>query len=133
MFLSKPSWRGRTDVVTQAKAWTPTEATNGIRRFAGEKTLALTYKLHARERMAERGLIVGDVLYVLKNGFVHEEAAPATRVGYYKYCIESRTPNSGGRQVRLVVIPDERGPLIKIVTIMWVDEDATRAGSILGD
>ncbi len=72
--------------------------------------------------MAERGLIVSDVLYLLKNGFVYENAEPATRKGYYRYKMECRTPNSGSRRVRVVVIPEKRGCLLKLITIMWVDE-----------
>ena len=78
----------------------------------------LTYKLHARERLAERGLIQSDVLYALKNGFVYREAVAATREGYHRYLIESSTPNSGGRNVGVVTIPDQRGRLLKLITVM---------------
>jgi len=58
------------------------------------------------KRLAERGIFVSDVLYVLKHGFVYLDGVPALQQGRFKYEIESRTPNSGGRKVRLVVIPD---------------------------
>lgn len=82
--------------------------------------------------MAERDLIVGDVLYVLKNGFVRMEPEPATREGFMRYAMETRTPNSNSREVRVVAIPDRAQCWIKIVSVMWVDETSTRAGSIIG-
>jgi hypothetical protein len=61
-------------------------------------------------------------LYALKNGFVYEEPELSTRPGYFRYAVESKTPNSGSRRVRVIVIPDKKGCLLKIVTVMWVDE-----------
>lgn len=95
--------------------------------------MSISYKKHAQERLAERGLIVSDVLYVLKNGFVYLECEPSTRPGYNKYCMECRSPNSGGRSVRVVVIPDKKRCELKIISVMWVDEVATRAGTIVSE
>lgn len=64
---------------------------------------------------------MGDILHVLKNGFVYDDAIPASRDGLYKYEMESRTPNSENRAVRVVVIPSPSGPEAKIVTAMWAD------------
>ena len=50
--------------------WTPADATDEVRRMAKNSTLKLTYREHAIEQMKERDLLVGDVLYALKNGFV---------------------------------------------------------------
>lgn len=74
--------------------------------------------------MAERDLIVGDVLHVLRYGFVYDEAEPSTREGYYKYTMESRTPNSNGRIVRIVIVPSLPGQTceVKLITVMWADE-----------
>ncbi|NTA84902.1 DUF4258 domain-containing protein [Agrobacterium tumefaciens] len=83
--------------------------------------------------MLERGLIISDVLYVLKNGFVYQTATPSTREGYYKYAIECRCPNGGNRSVRVVVIPEKEGCFLKIATVMWVDDPETRSGSIIGE
>jgi hypothetical protein len=112
--------------------WSTGDATERIRWIGRQSGLNLTYKLHARVRLSERGLIVSDVLYVLKNGFVHLEPTPATHSGYNRYLIQSTTPNSNGREVGIVVIPDYVGKLIKIVTIMWMDEPETRSGNIIG-
>jgi len=110
--------------------WCAKDATDSLRRVARDTRLSLAYKVHAMKRLAERGIFVSDVLYVLKHGFVYLDGVPALQQGRFKYEIESRTPNSGGRKVRLVVIPDAETYTIKIVTIMWVDEDETRAGTL---
>lgn len=99
--------------------------------MAKQRKLSLVYKIHAMQREGERDLYVPDVLYVLRHGFVHEVGIPATRPQFYKYVIEGITPNSGGRSIGLVVIPDERNCIIKVVTVMWIDETSTRSGSIL--
>lgn len=94
--------------------------------------LSITYKLHAKERLSERGIILSDVLYVLKNGFVFQEPLPSTRAGLFRYGIETTTPNSGGRSIRIVIVPDRSKCWIKVVSVMWVDETARRAGTIVG-
>ncbi len=70
--------------------------------------------------MAERDLVTGDVLHVLKHGFVYDDPEPSTQDGFFKYKMECRTPNSGGRVVRIVVIPST-GNAVKLVTVMWKD------------
>ena len=102
--------------------WTSAEATRVIRDLARAANLRLTYSQHARERLLERDLTMGDVLWVLKEGFVHGEPERSTQDGLYKYTPESRSPNSGNRTVRVVVIPDPTRSWMKIVTVMWVDE-----------
>lgn len=69
-----------------------------------------------------RDLIIGDVIYLLKNGFVYDEPVPSHVHKLYKYIMTSPTPNSGSREVGVVVIPDWRGKALKIVTVMWLDE-----------
>jgi len=101
--------------------WKPADATKHINACARRDDFTISLTLHAREQMAERALIVGDVTHVLKNGFVYDDPEKATREGYFKYHIEGVTPNSGGRTIRLVVIPSGRHA-IKIVTVMWRDD-----------
>ncbi len=72
--------------------------------------------------MNERGLIMSDVLFVLKHGFVYEEPEPSTVPGLFKYKVDSQSPNSGARFLRVVAIPDKESCQIKVVTIMWRDE-----------
>ncbi len=111
--------------------WSPRIATESLRAIARSPNAGLAYKMHAREQMLDRNIIISDVLYVLKFGFVLEDPVPATREGFYRYAIENKTPNSDRRDIRLIVIPDKRQYLIKVVTVMWVDETATRAGTIV--
>jgi hypothetical protein len=72
--------------------------------------------------MAKRDLIAGDVLHLLKNGFVYDRPAPATHKGYFKYAMEGKTPNSDARFVKAIVIADPDLNAIKVVTVMWKDE-----------
>ncbi|MBF0324243.1 hypothetical protein [Magnetospirillum moscoviense] len=59
---------------------------------------------------------------MLKNGFVHAEAEPAKQVGLFRYAVEGTSPNSGGRTLRIIVIPSPCRAEIKVVTVMWADE-----------
>ena len=107
-------WRGQ--------PWSSADATDYIRLLGRDPNLDLIRTQHAHEQMRDRSLIMSDVLFVLKNGFVYAEAQASTQTSLFKYLIESRSPNSGSRTVRLVVIPDPRETCIKVVTVMWVDE-----------
>ncbi|MGI9491057.1 MAG: DUF4258 domain-containing protein [Geminicoccaceae bacterium] len=105
----------------EADRWSPAKATDEIRAKAKDPSFQLVWTKHARDQMEERSLIMSDVLHLLKCGFVYEEGSPSTRPGCYKYKMEYVTPNSQGRTVCAVVIPDQ-SCLVKIVTVMWKDE-----------
>jgi hypothetical protein len=102
--------------------WSSGDATDAIRKISCDQRLTLAWTVHARNRLLERELLIGDASFVLKKGFVYSEAEPSTQPGLFKYKIESHTPNSGNRIVRLVVIPDANRIWIKLVTVMWADE-----------
>ena len=104
--------------------WTPAQATDRIRSIASGEHY-LSYKRHALDQIAERGLIIGDVVYLLKNGFVYEAPEESTRKPYWKYRMQCRTPNSKNREVRVVVIPDWKKKGFKLLTVMWADEPVT--------
>lgn len=108
--------------IVKPQPWKPADATDEIRRMAKSQTLKLTYREHAIEQITERDLVVGDVLHALKNGFVYSDAQTTTKNNLFKYLMESKTPNSGNRAIRVVVIPDQGRCWIKVLTIMWVDE-----------
>lgn len=112
----------RNGLADAQEPWTPAQATERIRVLGHAKALTLNYTVHARDRLTERDLVIGDILHLLKRGFVYESAQPTTRPTCFKYLVEGKTPNSGGRSVRAVVIPDWRNCECKIVTVMWVDE-----------
>lgn len=113
--------------------WNEANATTGIRDIAKSDDFDLFATAHALEQMAKRNLIMGDVLYALKSGFVRSDAVPSTQDGYYKYVVEALTPNSSPREIGVVVVPDHTRFHIKVVTVMWLDETATVAGSIIGE
>lgn len=113
--------------------WAPSIATDEIRQIAQSMRLSISYSHHAKIQLSKRNLIISDVLYVLKNGFVYEEPKPSTRDGFNKYKMESRSPNSGRRSVRVIVIPDKKSNFLKIITTMWVDEKETKSGTIIGE
>ncbi len=100
----------------------PTEATEHIRRIANDSDFDVLVTAHAKAKMNDRNLIMGDILHVLKNGFVFNEAEEAKQKGCFKYSMECTTPNSNGRKVRVIAIPSDDRPAAKIITIMWVDE-----------
>jgi len=100
--------------------WTAAHATASIRKCANSDDLDLHLTHHAMDQMEDRSLLIGDLLHLLKKGFVYDEPEPSTREGFFKYAIEGKTPNSGGRSVRAIVIPSGACG-IKIVTVMWMD------------
>lgn len=117
----------------QVEPWTPTDATYAIREIGNHPALSIAYKIHATQRLAERGLLVSDVLYLLRNGFVYQDPVAATQAGYYRYVVQGQSPNSGGRNICAVVIPNSTYMKIKVVTVYWVDEVETRAGTVTED
>ena len=104
-----------------AKPFSPAEATRKIRACAQEPNLDLFQTGHVKERMEERGLIMGDITHLLKFGDVLNEAEKSTRPGFWKYTIFGKTPNSGNRQLGLIPIPDFKRLQIRLVTIFWRD------------
>lgn len=112
--------------------WNATDATRILNQLSKDPRLNLAYKLHAQERLQERNIIMSDVLRVLKTGFVLKQPVEATQAGRFKYEIEGKSPNSDGRSIRLIAIPCVQSITIKLVTVMWVDETSTRAGTITG-
>jgi hypothetical protein len=115
-------------LVTLPEPWTPAQATERIRSIASHESFTPSLKEHCKDQLAERDLIMGDLLYLLRNGFVYDPPEPATRKPYWKYETQSTTPNSRNREVRAVVIPDWKRKGIKVVTIMWADEPMVRGG-----
>ncbi len=103
------------------KAWSPADATDHIRAKANSDDLDLRWTLHVETRMEERNLVTGDLVYLLKNGFVYDNPEVATNPEYFKYTMVGETPNSGNRALKVIVIPGG-GACLKIVTVMWRDE-----------
>ena len=102
------------------RPWSIAVATQKINETARSDRLDLSFKLHAIDQMRDRGLVMGDVLHVLKFGFVLNDPQPATQPGFFKYVVTAETPNGDGRKIGVVVIPDGQNQL-KIITVMWRD------------
>jgi hypothetical protein len=113
-------------LVEVAEPWSPAQATERIRAIAREERFTPALKGHAKDQLEDRSLIMGDLLFLLRNGFVYDAPEKATREPYWKYKIQCTTPNSNNREVRAVSIPDWRRKGIKVVTIMWADEPIVR-------
>ena len=70
--------------MTAISGWAPAEATRRIRAYVASDAFELSLTLHARARMAERGLLVGDLLHLLGGGFVYREGEAARRPGWFR-------------------------------------------------
>lgn len=107
--------------MAEDEPWLPAKATTEINEIAQDRMCGVARTSHAKERLDERGLIMSDVLFVLKNGYVYEDPEPSTIDGLFKYKVEGQSPNSGSRYLGVIAIPDKSSCQIKIVTIMWRD------------
>lgn len=76
--------------------------------------------------MELRDITVPDVLWALRIGFVYDAPIPATQPGLYRYTVRGPTPNSNGRDIKVVIIPSMHKSNAKIVTVMWADEPTVR-------
>ena len=112
--------------VAVPEPWPPAEATDRFRAMARDPTFDIGIKLHAEERMVERDIFMPDVLYAIRHGFVYGDAIPAKQPGLYRYTILGPTPNSGGRDIKVVLIPSMHKFWAKIVSVMWADEVGAR-------
>lgn len=95
------------------------------RKFILEAGLGLDWVLqkHTTDRLKEGNIIQGDILYLLQNFDKFSYQKKAT-LGHHKYKLYGITPNSGQREICVVVIPGEiegrKG--VKIITVMWKDK-----------
>lgn len=101
----------------------PAEATKLLNKMSADDAFGLALTAHATEQMEKRGLLVDDVLHVLRQGFVYQAGEPTTRPSVFKYAIEGVTPNSGQRHVRVIAaMSEEQTNIARIITVMWVDK-----------
>lgn len=112
------------DICHGMPKWKPAKATETIREYASSDKLSLLLTHHARQRLAERDLQIGDILHLLKYGHIYQDPTPATQPSLFKYELEGTTPNSHTRFLKAIVIPHPDEPQVKVVSIMWKDEKA---------
>jgi hypothetical protein len=100
----------------------PEEATRRIRYAATRSEVGIGYPWEQAQALVEMGLVIGDVLHVLKrSGVVYEPGRPASRVGAFCYSMDGTSPNSGGRVVRIEVIISPWPLVIKVNRVLWRD------------
>ena len=105
-----------------AESLSSAKATKEINKLACDPLCNLSKSPHAEERLEERNILTGDLLYLLKKGFIYDVAEASTRKDLWKYRIEGVTPNSNGRTITAIIVPDFKTKHIKIVTCFWKDE-----------
>ena len=107
----------------EGNCWGIAEAERRIHSYVvrGNDEFELAYTRHAKHRMVERDIVVSDLMYILARGHIVEEPTESTQPGYCKYKICGKSPNSGTREICLIVIPDPGKPAAKVVTVMWRD------------
>jgi hypothetical protein len=123
--MSDPQ-RSRLPKVSVPEPWSPADATDRFRAMAVDPLFEISFKLHAEDQMAERGITMPDVIFAMKHGFVYENAVPAMQPGLYRYTIRGGTPSSEQRDIKVVMIPSMHKASAKIVTVMWADEGPVR-------
>ena len=106
--------------------WAAAEATDRLRSIAANPLFRVSFKIHAFEQMEERDITVPDVLWAMRIGHVYDAPIPATQPGLYRYTTRGPTPNSNGRDIKVVVIPSMHQANAKIITVMWADEPMVR-------
>jgi hypothetical protein len=77
-------------LVDIAEPWTPAQATERIRAIASGEQFSASYKVHAKDQLLERNLIIGDVVYLLKNGFVYERPEAAARKPFWRSMYDAK-------------------------------------------
>lgn len=93
-----------------------------FRYLVAARGLRLAYTLHARRRLRERGITADGVLRVLAEGRVMAKPRRCDGLGRSKYTLEGPVSEGGSRLLRMVVLGAPRSPMLRVVTVMWVDE-----------
>ncbi|MFZ2031909.1 MAG: hypothetical protein WAU68_16480 [Vitreimonas sp.] len=102
--------------------WEPAEATARINECAGRDDLDLWPVLWVLAWLEQQPIIMGDLLHLLSTGYVYDEAVETSMAGlYFKYTVEGPTPNSNGRTLTAVVVPNG-GRKIKVCSVEWKDQ-----------
>lgn len=102
----------------------PQTAENWFRRLAERGALRLSFTLHARQRLTERGVAIEGVHRLIRTGTVPVKPRRVDGLGRSKYAIEGEAGEDDPRRLRIVVIAAPRSPDVRVVTAMWVEEKA---------
>lgn len=100
--------------------WSMAEATRRIRQCAADRRFSLHIKdFVLGDELQKRNLIVGDVLYVLRNGQVRDEPTPSDVIGFFRYRMCGRTPSN--RRTLVVTVVPARSEM-KVMDVKWKSE-----------
>lgn len=108
-------------------------AAREINKLAQHPLMGLLLTEYVKDQMYARSLIMSDILHALRHGDVSNPARAASRRGFFKYRVDCLTPNSDMRRIGVVCIPDFLGKKIKIIDVSWIDETASRTGTLSRD
>ena len=108
--------------MSKPTALMPAKATEKIRELAADDLTNWVQRIHFKKRLLERSLIVADVRYLLKHGYVYDDAEESSQDGFWKYKVEGKTPNSHNWSLVVVIVPDFDTKMIKFITIFWKDK-----------
>ena len=92
-----------------------------IHRYLADDDFDLVWTDHAKERMKQRGIIMSDVRYLLKNDFRLEKTERVMGKNLYKYKVCGFGHRSLYRSICLVIIPSLDKPKVQVITVMWED------------
>lgn len=100
--------------------WSPSDATDRINACAGRDDLDLWVTLEIKAWMEAHEVIMGDLFHLLSTGYVYEDPTESSISGYFKYKVEGPAPNTNGRTMAALIIPNG-GRNLKICTLTWKD------------
>ena len=84
---------------------------------------------HYSENLAERSLNTSDVLYLLRDPVIEDDPEWCDEHQRFKYKVTGYTPTSDSRRVTIVIAPYFEDNVLVFVTVFWVDEKQSCAGS----
>ena len=97
--------------------WTNGAFEKHIRRLALQSD-SIRFTVHARTRMAQRGIVVAMVLECLRRGVIRRPPEQNIKTGWFECRIERYT---GGKNVAVVAAVAESDPSVIIVTVIDLD------------
>lgn len=99
----------------------PADAEGWFRHLVATEALRLSFTSHARERLAERGIGVEGMVRLLREGRVLRKPSAVDGLGRSKYTLEGSISEDDPRIMRIVVVAAPRSPIVRAVTVMWVE------------
>ncbi len=99
------------------RRWTTSAFETHIRRLALD-TESIRFTVHARSRMAQRGIAVAMVLDCLRRGAIRRPPEQNIKTGWYECRMERYT---GGKNVAVVAAVEEANPSVIVVTVIDLD------------